>query len=433
MKRYEQYKDSGIEWIGEIPSHWNQERMRFLYRFRSGMGNKKPEDFGEGFPFLTYKDVYECDTADNPSGLVKSSLEDQERYSICRGDAFFTGSSETIGELGFSSVALNDIPLATFNGFTIRARPVDQSLHPDYSRYLFRSDVVRGYLTQRDNSITRANLSQQTLGDLVVLIPPLDEQSQIADFLDKATVEIDTLIEETEKSIELLKEYRKSIISEAVTKGLNPDAPMKDSDIEWIGKIPEHWKIKKFKYVASVRANLVDPRDYSSLKQVSPEKLEKDTGKLLECQTVFEAGVESDNHLFKKGQLLYSKVRPALNKVTIAPFDGLCSADMYPIETDECPGWLLYAMLSQPFVAQVRVSTDRVKMPKVNKEELRAFWLPVPPVEEQEEIAKYLNSAISSIEATISNQKQLVSSLQEYRKSLISEAVTGKFKVPEVH
>lgn len=269
--------------------------------------------------------------------------------------------------------------------------------------------------------------------NILVAAPPIEEQKAIAEYITSRASAIDMLIEETEKSIELLEEYRKSVISEAVTKGLDPDAPMKDSGIEWIGEIPAHWEMKKFKYIASVRANLVDPRNFSDLKQVSPERIEKDTGKLLECKSVLEAGVESDNHLFKKGQLLYSKVRPALNKVTIAPFDGLCSADMYPIETSEWTQWLLYAMLSQPFVVQVRVSTDRVKMPKVNKEELGAFWIPVPPAKEQIKIAEFLTAALASVETTIYNKTQLISSLQEYRKSLISEAVSGKIKVPEVN
>lgn len=217
MEKYESYKDSSIEWIGNIPSHWETTRLRFLYTFRSGMGNKKPEDFGEGFPFLTYKDVYSNDQVVEPTGLVKSTNEDREKYSIHRGDVFFTGSSETIEELGYSTVCLSDISNATFNGFTIRARPNGNEIIPEFAKYLYRSNIVRSYLIQRDNSITRANLSQQTLGDLIILLPPIYEQNRIAAYLDQKTAEIDKLIEETEKSIELLEEYRNAVISEAVT------------------------------------------------------------------------------------------------------------------------------------------------------------------------------------------------------------------------
>ncbi len=275
-------------------------------------------------------------------------------------------------------------------------------------------------------------ITSDQIGQVRIPAPTIKEQKAIATFLDEKTAEIDSLIDETEKSIELLGEYRKAVISEVVTKGLDPSVPMKDSGIEWIGEIPEHWEVKKFKYIAEVKANLVDPNEYQNYLQVSPERIEKDTAKLLDCQTVGDTGVESDNHLFFKGQLLYSKVRPALNKVTIAPFDGLCSADMYPIETNSWPNWLLYSMLSQSFVTQVRVSTDRVKMPKVNKEELGSFLLPVPPENEQRDIASFLESKMNSVDAAIEIERDLVCSLNEYRKSLISEAVTGKFKVPGV-
>ena len=167
---------------------------------------------------------------------------------------------------------------------------------------------------------------------------------------------------------------------------------MKDSGIEWIGEIPEEWDILKFKYVASVKSNLVHPEEYQDYMQVAPDNIEKGTSKLLECKTVGEVGVESDNHLFFKGQIVYSKIRPILNKVIIAPFDGLCSADMYPIETTINKYFLVYMMLSDRFLAQVKLVTEnRVKMPKINQEELSQILIYLPPENEQNEIAGYLD------------------------------------------
>ena len=120
---------------------------------------------------------------------------------------------------------------------------------------------------------------------------------------------------------------------------------MKDSGIEWIGNVPAEWVVSRFKYVASVESNLVAPDAYLNYPQVSPENIEKGSGKLLPCRTVAEVGVISGNHLFFKGQILYSKIRPKLNKVVIAPFDGLCSADMYPIETSIHKRFFLYSLL----------------------------------------------------------------------------------------
>lgn len=181
MERYESYKDSGTEWIGEIPTGWKTRRLKFLGTTRSGMGNKKPDDFGFGYPFLSYKDVYSQEMFSDATGLVQSTEDDRARFSVKRGDSFFTGSSETIEELGFSAVCVKTIPDSTFNGFTIRFRPYGGDLYPEYSAYLFRSDVFRGYLRQRDNSITRANLSQQVLGDAIVVYPDMDDQQLIAD------------------------------------------------------------------------------------------------------------------------------------------------------------------------------------------------------------------------------------------------------------
>ena len=261
MERYEAYKDSGVEWIGAIPDNWKLRRLKLLGATRSGMGNKKPDDFGSGKPFLSYKDVYTRESFCDATGLVESTEEDRSKFSVERGDAFFTGSSETIEELGFSSVCLSTVPEATFNGFTIRFRPRGKDLWPEFSVYLFRSDVFRGYLSQRDNSITRANLSQQTLGNAITVLPSEQEQRGIANYLDAKIAEIDTLVADCEREVELLQKYRNAVISEAVTKGIDSDAPMKDSGVEWIGEIPEGWTVQPSKTLFAEGKELRHPDD----------------------------------------------------------------------------------------------------------------------------------------------------------------------------
>lgn len=417
MERYEEYRDSEIRALGNIPKYWDITPLKWISTIIAGQSpDSSLVNETASLPFLQGKAEFGkispvpskwCDLpqriAPNGSWLVSVrapvgavNFADRE-YGIGRGlCAIVPSNFVDTGYLGYCLSILDDDFKSMSTGSTFDAITSDQ------------------------------------IGQVRIPAPTIKEQKAIATFLDEKTAEIDSLIDETEKSIELLGEYRKAVISEVVTKGLDPSVPMKDSGIEWIGEIPEHWEVKKFKYIAEVKANLVDPNEYQNYLQVSPERIEKDTAKLLDCQTVGDTGVESDNHLFFKGQLLYSKVRPALNKVTIAPFDGLCSADMYPIETNSWPNWLLYSMLSQSFVTQVRVSTDRVKMPKVNKEELGSFLLPVPPENEQRDIASFLESKMNSVDAAIEIERDLVCSLNEYRKSLISEAVTGKFKVPGV-
>ena len=200
---------------------------------------------------------------------------------------------------------------------------------------------------------------------------------------------------------------------------------MKDSGIQWVGVMPNSWKIVKFKYICSIKANLVDVNSYKEYPQISPDNIAKDSGVLLNYNTVEESGVISDNHLFYKGQIIYSKIRPKLNKAVIAPFDGLCSADMYPIETTEYTKFILYAFLSQYFLNQVVLKTeDRVKMPKINQDELGEILVVLPPLYEQQQITDFLDKKCSEIDSLISDIQKQIDTLEDYKRSVITEAVT---------
>lgn len=240
------------------------------------------------------------------------------------------------------------------------------------------------------------------------------------------------MLSKTRSSIEEYKKLKQAIITQAVTKGVRGEREMKDSGVEWIGEIPVDWTIQRFARVAEVKSNLVSPDNYLEYPQISPENIEKDSGKLLlPCKTVGEVGIISGNHLFHKGQILYSKIRPKLNKVCIAPFDGLCSADMYPIETNNDTRYIMYCILSDGFLQQVSMITEnRVKMPKINQTELSKLLLAMPNfLAEQKEIADYLDAKCAEIDKLIAKKEQLVKELESYKKSLIYEVVTGKREV----
>ncbi|MGI6221484.1 MAG: restriction endonuclease subunit S [Coriobacteriales bacterium] len=417
MERYEAYKDSGVEWIGEIPADWEVYKgsralnIVYGYPFESELFSAD-----EGWPLIRIRDVG-CDVTE-----VAYLGEFIESARVENGDVL-------IGMDGDYKVAQWKGATALLNQRVCMAKdsPVLMSKYLLY----FLPNALQA-INDLAYGTTVKHLGAKDLNSMRTLCPSLFEQQAIADFLDAKTAEIDGLIEDCEREVELLQEYRKAVISEAVTKGLDPDVPMKDSGIEWIGRIPEGWSARPFKGIARVVANLQHPEDYLDLPQVSPDRIEKDNGHLLPCPTVLEAGVESDNHLFREGDILYSKVRPALNKVTVAPFGGLCSADMYPIVTSQHRRWLMYFMLSNAFMEQVVVSTDRVKMPKINKEEIGIFKVVVPEASEQQAIANYLDAKTAEIDSLISDKQAMAEKLREYRKSLISEAVTGKFKVPGV-
>ena len=210
-------KPSGIEWIGDIPEEWGIRRLRHLGCCQNGI-SKGAEFFGSGYPFVSYSDVYKnMELPRWVNGLVESTDEERERYSVLHGDIFFTRTSETIEEIGFTAVCLNTIPNATFAGFLIRVRPTTSLITPEFSKYYFRSDSHRCFFVKEMNLVTRASLGQELLKKLPVLLPPLDEQQEIVAYLDQQCAEIDRLIAKKEQIITELEGYKKSLIYECVT------------------------------------------------------------------------------------------------------------------------------------------------------------------------------------------------------------------------
>ena len=210
-------KDSGVEWLGEIPEHWKIIPLRHLGQLQNGV-SKGSDYFGSGYPFINYGDIYNNDIIPSQiNGFAQSSLEDRIAYSVKKGDIFFTRTSETIHDIGMASTCLQTIPNATFSGFTIRFRQLKEVLIPSFSRYQFRSGYSQSFFVKEMNLVTRASLGQDLLKRLHTIVPPLKEQQQIANYLDDKTSKIDTLIEKSNKSIELLKEKRTALISAAVT------------------------------------------------------------------------------------------------------------------------------------------------------------------------------------------------------------------------
>lgn len=215
--KYEQYKDSGVDYLAEIPASWAMKRLRYIGSCQNGI-SKGGEYFGSGYPFVSYGDVYKnIVLPETVNGLIESTEEERENYSVRTGDIFFTRTSETIEEVGFTSVCLKTIENATFAGFVIRVRPNTDDLIPDFSKYYFKSEAHRRFFVKEMNLVTRASLSQDLLKRLPVLIPPKEEQKSIAEYLDKTCAIIDSAIEQKQKLIEKLTEYKKSLIYECVT------------------------------------------------------------------------------------------------------------------------------------------------------------------------------------------------------------------------
>ena len=203
--------------MGATPSHWKIKKLRYLGNLQNGI-SKDASYFGSGFPFVSYGDVYNnVSLPQDVDGLVESSSTDRRIFSVKRGDVFFTRTSETIEEIGFSSTCLKDIQDATFAGFLIRFRPTDDSLIPEFSKYYFRNRRLRKYFVKEMMIVTRASLGQNLLKNLPVLIPPKEEQQAIARYLDEKLDGINECIATEERYLSLLHSYRQSVVYEYVT------------------------------------------------------------------------------------------------------------------------------------------------------------------------------------------------------------------------
>lgn len=406
-KKERKMRDSGIPWIGEVPEGWEFSKIKYHCTMKSG------------------DNITALDISDNGEYPVYGGNGLRGFYKIYNKN----GNHILIGRQG--ALAGN---VHLVNGkFWATDHAVIVTLKNDvFINYFFRMLESMNLNQYAFDTAAQPGLSVSRIMNLNIVLPNLKEQHRIADFLGSKCSEIDTLIENLRARMESAKEYKKAVITEAVTKGLDKDAKMKDSGVEWIGEIPEGWKVVRFKHIASIKSNLVQPDKYMKYPQIAPDNIEKDTGRLLSHQTVDESGVISGNHLFYRGQILYSKIRPNLNKLTVAPFDGLCSADMYPIESKLPTLFMVYSMLSTYFVSQVSlIIQDRVKMPKINQEELGEIKVAVPSQQEMLTIADYLDSKCSEIDALLQNYEYQIATLEEYKKSLIYEYVTGKKEVPE--
>lgn len=420
-------KNSGIAWLGDIPDTWGIGKISFFFDIQLGK-MLQPDPNGEEDTFEDYLCAANLGGNKLKIDVLKQmwfSPSDKAKFGVLKGDLLVVEG----GDVASCDVVTEDVHnlyiqnalhrVRSKNGFDVRLL-----------RYLLIIAKTQGYIDLICNKATIAHFTKEKLASIPYPVIPLEEQVLIANFLDTECAHIDSVIEQTRASIEEYKKLKQAVITQAVTKGIRPNRSMKNSGIEWIGEIPADWKCIKFKYFATVKSNIVQPDGYANYPQVSPENIEKGTGKLLPCKTVAEVGVISGNHLFYKGQILYSKIRPKLNKVTIAPFDGLCSADMYPIETILNKTFLVYALRSDSFLANIGLITeDRVKMPKINQEELANIFFAVPPIIEQDEIVEYLGEKSQEIDSLITKKEAFISELEAYKKSLIYEYVTGKKEV----
>jgi type I restriction enzyme S subunit len=415
-KRYEGYKDSGVEWIGEIPEHWGIIKLKFLSTIFKG---KNPQELTDEWreEFLPYLSMeYLRNSGDT---LTLYAYPEKNLVTVNNSDILILWDGSNAGEIVEGK---NGILSSTM------AKIVPNNIVTRYL-YWFLKGIEKFF---KDNTVGMGipHVNGETLKNHLVLLPNLQDQNSIANFLDQKTAEIDGLIADKEKLIELLQEKRQAIITEAVTKGLNPNARMKDSGSEWISEIPQHWNLRRIKYLANVR-NVKAVDSDNDKTYIGLENIESRTGKLLLNRNDEQQLIGETANIFKKGDVLFGKLRPYLAKCIIADFDGRCTSELLVLRTTSyiLPEYLCFLMLSPKFIDVVNSSTYGAKMPRASWDFIGNLQIPLPSIKEQEEIVEYLTEFMSRIDDLISDINTQIQKLKEYRQSLISEAVTGKIDV----
>lgn len=413
--RYDKYKDSGIAWIGEIPEHWEVCSIKQI------MKNKSIKGFPNETVLSLYRDfgIIPKDSRDDNHNVTS---EDTSNYKLVENGDFVINKMKAWQ----GSMAISD-----FKGIISPAYYICKIFNPKvvrkYIHYLLRDESYKAEYMRLSTGmrIGQWDLNIDDFLQINTILPLLSEQQSIATYLDQKCGEIDELITMQEEMITKLQSYKQSVITEAVTKGLDKNVPLKDSGIEWIGKIPEHWDVKRLKNVCS-QINIKENSKENSLPYIGLENIESGSGRYI--NTTSE--VEGMANRFCKNNVLFGKLRPYLSKVYLAEKDGICSTEfiVYDTKSNNCR-FIHKLLLSQAFIEVVNSSTYGAKMPRANSDFINNIYVQIPPLSEQQSIADYLDQKCSEIDELISIKQQKIEKLKDYKKSLIFECVTGKRKV----
>lgn len=409
--RYDKYKDSGIAWIGEIPEHWEVKRLKY---------------FGNNYNGLTYSPNDICSSQEGIIVLRSSNIKDNKlcfddnvyvnkeistKLLVNKGDILICSRNGSASLIGKAALIETDIK-ATFGAFMMIFKG-NNICH----KYLYY--IVTSCISQYKWLFTTATINQLTSSMLGEIFAPFIcnklEQQSIAAYLDQKCGEIDELITLQEEMITKLQSYKQSVITEAVTKGLDKNVPLKDSGIEWIGEIPEHWNVVKIKYLAKIKSG--DSISSNEIIQEGIYEVYGGNGLMGYCN---EKNVDGFNIIIGRVGALCGNVRLISESKYItdnALILNCFNNSLYPY---------MYIMLKAANLNNLNTSNAQ---PLITGSKVLNVSLPIPPLHEQQMIATYLDQRCSEIDELISIKQQKIEKLKEYKKSLIFECVTGKRKV----
>jgi type I restriction enzyme S subunit len=432
MRKYQSYKPSRVDWVGEIPDTWEETYLKYVGNLYGGLTGKSGDDFNQednpnNKPYIPYTNIFRNTyiSKNHVDYVVLEYGENQNK--VQKFDLFFLMSSETYQDLGKSCILIDDVDELYLNSFCKGLRVKRKDVNPLFLNYQLLGSIHKELISIEGRGFTRINLRQDRLNETPIFLPPLQEQHQIVQFLDEKTELIDKLISKKERKITLLQEQRTSLINEVVTKGLNPNVKMKDSGVEWIGEIPEHWGVFKMKYgVKHLNEKGLTTKDDV---KISPENVESMTGVCFNYYSDYEGeGVK-----FRSGDILLNKLRLYLKKIVFPDVDGYSMGEMIVLRCFEnlFNRYFYFLIFHQGLIDLLDSQSNGVKLPRVSPEIIMNSLIPYPPIQEQFQIVEFLDSKTKEIDDMVQLEQKKIDLLKEYRQSLISEVVTGKVKVTQ--
>lgn len=324
------------------------------------------------------------------------------------------------GSLGKSAIVREcDLPINTNQAIAF-VRLFADKIDVNYIRNTIESPLINSVLTKQTKVTSIPNLTLEIIKDCPIPLPPLSEQQRIVERIEELFAKLDEAKERLQEVADSFAVRKAAILHKAFTGELTQQWRCEN------GVSDESWEEKKFSEVAVIKSNLVSPFDYLDYPHIAPDSIEKFTGRLLSYRTIREDNVKSPKHLFYKGQILYSKIRPYLSKAIIADVDGLCSADMYPIEALCNTKYLLKYMLSTEFLEQSTTAGSRSLLPKINQKELSSISVPLPTLSEQHEIVRLIDDLLARERKAQQAAEQALASIDLMKKSILARAFRGE-------
>ena len=443
-KPYPKYKNSGVEWLGEVPEHWEAKRLKHIADVRLSNVDKHTVEGQKVVRLCNYLDVYNNRRITSKIDFMSATASDEqiERLSLQKYDVIITKDSEDPSDIGIPALIEEDIFGLVCGYHLAILRPT--AAIGDYLSYLLQSTFARSAFEVEATGMTRYALGKYAIENLTFALPHQSEQTSIASFLDRETSQIDALISEKERLISLLQEYRQALISHAVTKGLDPKVKMKDSGVEWLGEVPNHWSLEKIKHFTKFMGGGTPSRQkieywQGEIPWVSPKDMKSEQiGASEEFITL--AGIEnSSSCLFEAGKVLMvvrsgilkHTIPIAINTVSVAVNQDM---KVLMFATDKCNNWFFLRWVQGLNDLLILDWTKQgATVDSIEQEYIANTIIPLPPVSEQLSIISFLKQETSRIDALISESRRFIDLLTEYRSSLITETITGKIDIRGYH